>query len=197
VKTFFIVFFGFILILFLIGLLRVRVNASLGEKGIKIRLKILSFNITVYSSKKEQKMKTKNKKNNATTAKEHGAELPKVRDLIKLAKEIFSKLRNKLTVDILKIDIQPASDDPFKTAMMFGGIGAGVGILISALENLFVVKRKEIFVIADFSSNLTRMYIEVQLSLRIIQILFIALFVVMELSRLSKLPKTNIITNNE
>jgi hypothetical protein len=69
------------------------------------------------------------------------------------AKKMLVKLKNKVKIDLIKIDISIGGDDPAQTAMTYGVACAVVFPAVSALELLIRINRKEVFIAPAFNSD--------------------------------------------
>ena len=188
-KTFLLVVSVIAIIAVLVGLMRVRVHFVYGENGAKVFLNVLFLKFGIYPNAK-RKVRTVSKQDKVSKDKK-GGDFSKILDLLKLAKELSSRLRQKLYVDNLILDITTASSDPFKTAMFFGGSGAAVGVMLAILENLFIIKEKKISVNADFSAQKTVAYMDLKLSLTVAQLLSLAFHAVYKYIKLQKTVDEN------
>ena len=180
--------FAFLLILacvfivcILIALIRLHVQFVYNNDGTKLNVKALFLKFTVYPLKKTTPTQINKEK-----AEHKGVELPEIKELLVLGKETFGRLRKKLRVDLLKADVVVASEDPFKTAMMFGSSGAGVGMVLATLENIFDIKKRDIKVNADFSEKNTHIVLYMDFSIRVGAAITIALFVLRKFVKLQK-----------
>lgn len=175
------------LLVFLIGWIRVHIELVYSDKGPRATLRILFFH-TVLPPEKPKKSAAKPEVSREKPADEkRGGELPPLWELLKFAKRILGKALAKLQIDLLYADVKIASADPFQTALLFGGAGAGAGAILAVLENTVHVKKKKIVVNADFSSATATIYLECKLSLRIGQIVAIGLSAAYNFLKLQKL----------
>ncbi len=158
--------------------LRVHLQIVYNDKGIKLFFKIIGFSFCIYPTEK-RKVKVE-KADVSDNQQKTGGGLSQITTYINFGKSVFAKLRRKMTVDLLSSKIYVASSDPFKTAVLYGGMGAGVGVLLATLENIFIIKDKKICVTADFTSHNTRIFLDVKMSLTIAQLIPIAVFIVRE-----------------
>lgn len=184
-KTFLLILLAIAALIVLIGLIRVRVRFVYGEDGAKVFLNVLFIKFGIYPIEKK-KIKNPRKAEDESTKEEKGGELPGILKLLNFAKEVFGKLRRKLHVDSMVLDVVTASDDPFKTAMLFGGSGAAIGVMLAILENLFIIRDKKVSVNADFSSKKTTAFADVKLSLTIAQIISLAIYAAFTYAKLQK-----------
>lgn len=92
----------------------------------------------------------------------------------KLALQAAGKLRRSVTVDNFELKILSASDDPFETAKSYGIVSAAVYSLLPLFEAAFQVKKSDIQLGTDFASAGSTVEGELSLSLRMCQLIVIA-----------------------
>ena len=179
--------FGIVLAVFvLIGCIPVGVDASYRENGLALRLKIGLFKLQVLPAKeKKKKPKPKAKKKKAASSKKKSAakkpdakpEKPKkqgsmpkltlsdILALADLACDTLGNLRRKLRVEVLVLHVTLDGSDPAKAAMLYGRVWAALGALTPKLEQLFVIKKRDIQPILDYNEK--KMKLDAQLVLTI------------------------------
>ena len=170
--------FGIVLAVFvLIGCIPVGVDASYRENGLALRLKIGLFKLQVLPAKeKKKKPKPKAKKPAANKpdakpekSKKQGS-MPKltlsdILALADLACDTLGNLRRKLRVEVLVLHVTLDGSDPAKAAMLYGRVWAALGALTPKLEQLFVIKKRDIQPILDYNEK--KMKLDAQLVLTI------------------------------
>lgn len=170
--------FGIVLAVFvLIGCIPVGVDASYRENGLALRLKIGLFKLQVLPAKeKKKKPKPKAKKPAANKpdakpekSKKQGS-MPKltlsdILALADLACDTLGNLRRKLRVEVLVLHVTLDGSDPAKAAMLYGRVWAALGALTPKLEQLFVIKKRDIQPILDYNEK--EMKLDAQLVLTI------------------------------
>ena len=170
--------FGIVLAVFvLIGCIPVGVDASYRENGLALRLKIGLFKLQVLPAKeKKKKPKPKAKKPvaNKPDAKpekpKKPGSMPKltlsdILALADLACDTLGNLRRKLRVEVLVLHVTLDGSDPAKAAMLYGRVWAALGALTPKLEQLFVIKKRDIQPILDYNEK--EMKLDAQLVLTI------------------------------
>ena len=156
--------FGMVLAVFvLIGCIPVGVDASYRENGLALRLKIGLF-----------KLKAKKPAANKPDAKPEKPKkqfsVPKltlsdILALADLACDTLGNLRRKLRVEVLVLHVTLNGSDPAKAAMLYGRVWAALGALTPKLEQLFVIKKRDIQPILDYNEK--EMKLDAQLVLTI------------------------------
>ena len=157
---------GLILAVFvLIGLIPVGVDASYRENELALGLKIGFARVQVLPAKPKKKAAPKKKKPAKTkTAAAKPAkpkkqiQLPKltlsdILALADLACDTLGNLRRKLRVEVLVLHVTLDGSDPAKAAMLYGRAWAMIGALTPKLEQLFVIKKRDIQPILDYNEK--------------------------------------------
>ncbi len=173
-----IILLSILLLLFLLTLVRVGVEFSYGEEGIFLQIRLGKIHITLLPQKPKQEKQEKKepKKESADEEKKGGLPLP-LMELISLAVDAVGQLLSQLQIDTLEIRYTIAGkDDPANAAIQYGMICAGAGGLVPVLENTFYcIKRRDIDARVDFEARESLIWLRLALSIRIGQVLSIAL----------------------
>ena len=113
-------------------------------------------------------------------------DIPYIMDLIHLGLSAMGQFRRALQVDRFLLDCAIATGDAAKTAMAYGAAAAGVGMFLPLLEENLRVRKKDIQVICDFEGTESQIFLEVQVSALVFQLLIIGIKVLREFLRLRK-----------
>lgn len=190
-----IVFGVIVLLLILLMLVRLGAEVTYGTEGLRVRVRLGQIRLTLIPKKEKKKgEKPKRKKERsskekadkgkkAEAKKEAESEQKKgglpiyLTDLIKLAADAAGRLLKKLRIDRLEMEyVLGGKTDPAGAAIHYGSIYAGGGGILPLLENTFYrIKKRELRVWIDFESDETLVWIRLALSIRIGQLLAIAL----------------------
>ena len=170
--------FGIVLAVFvLIGCIPVGVDASYRENGLALRLKIGLFKLQVLPAKEKKKKpkpkakKPAAKKQDAKPAKpKKQFQMPKLtlQDILALADlacDTLGDLRRKLRVEVLVLHVTLGGSDPAKAAILYGRAWALIGMLNPKLEQLFVIKKRDIQPVLDYNEK--EMKVDAHLALTI------------------------------
>lgn len=164
-------------IIVLLGILPLGVSAKYDSGGPLVRLIAGPFRIVVFPSKKKEKSAKKQKpakekpstpaKPKQTSKKEKSGGsfadfFPLVDAVLDFLGELFCR---KLRVNVLKMKLILAGDDPCDLAVNYGRAWAALGNLVPQLERFFVIKKRDMQVECDFTGDKT--LIEAQLDLTI------------------------------
>mgnify|MGYP004591034051 FL=1 len=170
--------FGIVLAVFvLIGCIPVGVDASYRENELALRLKIWLFRVQVLPAKEKKKKPKPKEKKPAAKKPDAKPEKPKkqvsvpkltlsdILALADLACDTLGNLRRKLRVEVLVLHVTLDGSDPAKAAMLYGRVWAALGALTPKLEQLFVIKKRDIQPILDYNEK--EMKLDAQLVLTI------------------------------
>lgn len=148
-------------ILVLIAILPVGVRLVYQKEGAVCSLLFGWIKIRLFPKKKKVKehKKTKKSKKKSSAPKEKKQESGSWKDFIPLVKigiEFLGKLRRKIRVKYLELNIIMAGEDPCDLALNYGRAWAGVGNVMPLLEQVFVIKKRNIQVQCDFTADETK-----------------------------------------
>lgn len=138
---------GFSYQLFL-GLLRIRPEWLESEEGLKPRLK-RDAKVITHKAKK------------AATQKD-GGELSQFWPFLEALGKFLNDLRKKVRVKKLDLSLVMGGDDPCNLALSYGKAWAAVGNILPVLEQLFVIKKRNVQVHCDFLSTTTKLYLRLR-----------------------------------
>lgn len=172
-------------VLVLLAVLPVGVSAIYNAYGPLVRLLIGPVKITVYPSKGEKKEKPKKEKPKAESKKQKPSTETKAKEtkggsftdflpLIKLLLDFLGTFRRKLRVNRLEMKLIMASDDPCDLAVNYGKAWASVGNLMPHLERLFVIKKRDVEVECDFTTEKTLIFARLDITITIGRMLSIS-----------------------
>ncbi len=161
-----------LVLILLLLIVRIRFRISGDNDGVRAIMRIVFFKMDIPLDKKEGTPKVKKEKE-APKEKKKGMPMSELKDLIGIALKMFGKALKTIRIDLLKAEVTIASDDAFKTAMLYGTAAAGCGILIPPIENNFNIRKKEITVNADFDAKEMLARFDARVSIAIWQILWL------------------------
>lgn len=183
--------------LFLLGQIRVGVRAEYGQDGPLVHARLGPAEIQVFPRNPKQAKPKKAKPKKApegepkeSIVKKLGGPVELLREFLPLVLEAAGQFKRKLQVDTLLLELTVGGDDPGDTALLYGRANALLGALWEPLTRSFHVKDGRAGTRIDFNSPGTTVYGAAALSLKIGQILRIALcFGIRALFSLLKLRK--------
>ena len=167
-----------LLALFCIAFIRAGIIIEYAAEGFTADVKVGVFRKKIYPKKRKEKSseKKKSKKNKEAEPEESkkGGDAASVKQLLPNILEALKKICRKLMIDDLVLHITVASDDPYRSAVLFGEASAGLGMLMPVLDNLFVIKNRDVGTSVSFTEAKTLVYIKAKFTLRLWEIFYIA-----------------------
>lgn len=185
-----------VIVLFLIGQVKVGVGAEFAQDGLTVRarlgwIKIKVFPLPEKEGKKQKKKKGKTQSAQASKANQKeekkakaektigekiGGALDLVKQFLPLALEAAGCFWRKLVMDELELCLTVGGADPADTAMLYGRANAALAALWEPITNAFHVKEGHAQVRIDFDAPGMTLYGKAALSLKIVQILWLAVY---------------------
>ena len=172
-------------ILILICLIPLGVRALYNADGFRLWLLIGPVKmLLVPKKKKEAKQEEKPKK--AAKAqkkpaqpkeeKKDGGSLLDFLPLLDVAKGLLGSFFRKIRIRRLEVKLTLAADDPCDLAVNYGKTWAATGSIIPILEELFVIKKRDIEIECDFESDKTVIIARADLTITLGRLLGILIF---------------------
>ena len=157
-------------VLVLVGCIPVGVDARYSADGVFLTAKLGPFRLQLLPQKpkkKPQKRKPQQKQPKKTPAKAEPQEkkpnpllsggVDGLMQLLDLAFDTLGDLRRKLRVNELTLYVLiGGADDPAKAAMGYGRAWAAIGAITPSLERLFVIKKRDIRPVLDYTISNTQ-----------------------------------------
>jgi hypothetical protein len=171
-----------LVILFLIAVLPIKIRIKYDDSGILLALYIWLFKkqILPAEEKKKSSSKKKDKKPKPEKAEKSEKKKPELTDILELVKgmippvlDTLSRLRRKIKIETLKLYYTVASSDPYDTAMNYGKVSAGVGVIVPALEKAFRFGKKDIRTSVNFETDKSIIEADVLIVIRIWEIIYV------------------------
>ncbi len=168
------------------NLLRVGVDAEYNGEALFLRVKAGPVKITVLPKKAKPPKPKKEKKEKQKQEKppKEGKKAPKERrkptakqllHLARLALEAVGTFRRKLQTDLLRLHLRIGGSDPYDTAMTCAYLRASLSGLAPLADSVLSVKERDVRLGADFTAPNTQAEGRLILTIRIGQIVAIAL----------------------
>ncbi len=143
------------------------VRAVYNSEGIKLWLLIGPLRMLLFPKpKKPKEKKEAPKKEKATGTKKkpkkkeskEGGSLRDFLPLLDVAKRLLASFFRKLRIRKLELKLILAGSDPCDLAVNYGKTWAAAGNLIPILEELFVIRKRDVDVQCDFTAEETKVY---------------------------------------
>lgn len=176
-----------LLVLFGIGLIPVGVQARYDE-DLSVSLTVLGIPIRLYPMKRNKPKKETKKSENPRTKKKK-KKLPSRKTLeeyLHLFLEILGRLRKKLLLRKLKLHAVFGGSDPADAALNYGRAWAAIGLVMPLFDAGFRIKERDVGAYRTREETSLRLYAEAHATLRISQILHIALLALVRFLKIHK-----------
>lgn len=168
-----------LLIIVLIGFLPVGVSAEYGESGAGAWLTVCPMRFRVYPGKVKEKKKKKRtpeesfeKKKTANKGGNHMDFIPILQNIL----DLLLEFRRRFRVSRLEMKLTLAGSDPCDLAVNYGKTWAAVGNLMPLLEQVFIIKKRDVEVQCDFAADKTLVYARIDISITVGRLLYIVVF---------------------
>lgn len=184
--------------LLLLGQIRFGAQVLYSSAGVKLKLKIGPVKITLLPQKEKKRPEKKPKKpKKAAEGPPLGPEeiIALVKQALPVALEAAGRLKRKIRVDRLYLDVAVGGEDPAAAATAYGGVNAAIGMIWPLVEQNLHVKDRRIRTRADFLETRTRVDLDAAATLTVGQALALAFWLAPKLPRIlrtiMKKDKTN------
>lgn len=134
---------------------------------------------TTRKVKKKESADSVRKENNKAAKEEQdtpkkGGSILDFLPLVQVALDFLGEFRRKLRVNRLELKLILAADDPCDLAVNYGRAWAAVGNLFPLLERAFVIKKRDVEVECDFTSEETLVIARLDLTITLGRLLSLA-----------------------
>ena len=187
--------------LLLLGQIRFGAQVLYSSAGVKLKLKIGPVKITLLPQKEKKRPEKKPKKPKKPKKAAEGPPLgPEeiialVKQALPVALEAAGRLKRKIRVDRLYLDVAVGGEDPAAAATAYGGLNAAIGMIWPLGEQNLHVKDRRIRTRADFLETRTRVDLDAAATLTVGQAVALAFWLAPKLPRIlrtiMKKDKTN------
>lgn len=154
-------------ILILLCLIPLGVRAVYNSDGFRLWLLIGPVKIILFPKKKKEEKQEEKPKKTAKTQKKpaqpkeekkDGGSLRDFLPLLDVAKGLLGSFFRKIRIRRLEVKLTLAADDPCDLAVNYGRTWAATGSIIPVLEELFVIKKRDVQIGCDFTASETKIY---------------------------------------
>ena len=158
-----------------LAMLPLGIRAQYDAGGGKIALIAGPFCIPLKSSKKkkqQEKPKTEEKKAaSGAGGSKKGGSAADFMPLVRTALDFLKDVRRKLRVNMLELKVILAGDDPCDLGVHYGQANAVAEGLMPLLEECFVIKKRDVQILCDFTAEKTLVFARVDLTITLARIL--------------------------
>lgn len=168
-------------ILVLLGCIPLGIRVKYDADGFTADLLTGPVRMRLYPREKAQKPKKEKQEEKSTGTKppaqpqKKGGSFSKFMPYVKIATEFLGDLRRKLRIKKLKIHLCMAGDDPCDLAVNYARAWAAVGNILPQLERLFVIKKRDIRVLCDFTAEQTTILFRADITITVARALGLCL----------------------
>ena len=177
-------------ILVLLVILPLGASVLYDEDGVRVRivagpLKIQVFPLKKKPKKDKKKDKPKKEKQKKPTPEpgepgvkkqpeKKGGSWKDFLPFVRVGLDLLNDLRRKLRVNHLKLHLTMAADDPCDLAVNYGRMKASLAGLLTQLERILVIKKRDVHVDCDFAASETVILARLDLTITLGRIVTIA-----------------------
>lgn len=171
-------------VLILLALLPLGVGVDYSKAGLGVKLHIGTIRYSLYPKTKGKKQEQPEKQAEPSQSKtshangegktKAGGSLKDFLPLVKTALELLKDLRRKIRVKGLYLRLILASSDPADLAMNYGRTWTALGNLMPQLEQLFVIRKRDVEVECDFTASETTCIARVDVTITLGRLLVLA-----------------------
>ena len=177
-------------ILVLLVILPLGASVLYDEDGVRVRivagpLKIQVFPLKKKPKKDKKKDKLKKEKQKKPTPEpgepgvkkqpeKKGGSWKDFLPFVRVGLDFLNDLRRKLRVNHLKLHLTMAADDPCDLAVNYGRMNASLAGLLTQLERILVIKKRDVHVDCDFAASETVILARLDLTITLGRIVTIA-----------------------
>ena len=162
-------------VLTLLAILPLGVSVIYNESGPLVRLIAGPVRLILFPKKKKDKKENPKKEKPKKEAKtggqkqkapsKKGGSFTDFLPLVQLTLNFLGDFRRRLRVKRLEMKLIMAGGDPCDLAINYGKAWAAVGNLMPHLENLFVIKKRDVEVECDFAASDTLIFVHLDITI--------------------------------
>lgn len=171
-------------VLILLGCLPLGVKAIYSADGPLVALIIGPVRVPIFPVKEKTEKKAKPKKEEKKEAPKEKKKNPEEKKggswtdflpFVSMALDFLGDFRRKLRINRLELNLCMAGSDPCDLAINYGKAWAAVGNLMPLLEQVFVIKKRNVNVACDFTQTETTVYVRADITITVARILGLVL----------------------
>ena len=165
------------LVLTVLNLLPVGVDAAYTDETFSLVARVGPLRLRLLPKPPDAKPKKKPPKPKKEKPKKKSAS-PDIRTILALAKlglQVLNRFRQRLRVQLLRLVFVSGAPDPYDTALAFGYVNAALGALTPLAERALRIDERDIQTGVDFQAGQPRIDARIVCTIRIGQIVVIAL----------------------
>lgn len=172
-------------VILLLGILPLGASVKYDEGGLLARLIVGPLRFTVYPfpEKKEEKKEDQPKRKKASSGKKTedkpeaekktGGKLSDFKPLLETGLALLNDFRKKIRVDRLEMKLILAGDDPCDLAVNYGKAWTALGNLMPRLEQVLVIKKRDLQVECDFMADEVYIYARMDVTITLGRLVYL------------------------
>lgn len=179
-----------------LAMLPLGIRAQYDSGGGKLALIAGPFRVPLKSSEKKKREKPKTEEKKAVSggaSSQKGGSVSDFMPLVRTVLDFLKDVRRKLRVNMLELKVILAGDDPCDLGVHYGQANALADALMPLLEESFVIKKRDVQILCDFTAEKTLVFARVDLTLTLARILSLGfkhgIRAIKDLVKLGKLRK--------
>ena len=165
-------------VLALIPLIPVRVHLLYNEEGLSYKLFLGLLKIKPEWLKSEEGLKPRLQKDAAVITKKaktaatekDGGDLSQFWPFLEALGKFLNDLRRKLRVKKMELYWILGGEDPCDLAISYGKAWAAVGNALPMLERIFVIKKRDVQVLCDFTAPKTKVFLRLRITMTVFRL---------------------------
>lgn len=150
------------------------VKIHYNEEGFTVFVKYGLLKVRIVPSKKKKKKTVKTK----TEEKEkhrRGGIWNNFSDIVRLVSDALCRLRHKLVINRLELNLAYGDEDAAKTAIAYGVASSALGNIVPIIENTFRLKKRNFVLTPVFDRKTLEVIMHAELSISLGSLIWIAL----------------------
>ena len=168
-------------VLAVLAILPLGVGGAYEQAGYLLYFRIGPFKVKLLPRRPKEK-KQKEKHTQAKTASQKTEKKKTVQKqgslqdflpLLRLVLDFLGNTRQKMRINQLEAKITLAGDDPADLAIAYGNAWITAGNLLVQLERLFVIKKRNVEVLCDFTADKTLLFIRLDATITLGRLLYL------------------------
>lgn len=168
-------------VIVLLALLPLGVQVRYDASGASVKIVAGPVRVTLLPRRKKKRDKPKKPKKEkrpaaqaAPAARAGGGSVRDFVPLLRVALDFLGELRRKLRIDRLELKLVLGGDDPADLAMLYGRAWEALGSLWPLLARAFVIKKRDVQIECDFTSEQTRVTARCRITITLARLLSLA-----------------------
>lgn len=154
-----------------------RIRYDLAGFFVQLRIGPLAFQLfPIVKKASVKKVKSATKKQEVKTKSESGGNIRDFIPLVQTALEFLNTFRQKIRITNLKMRLTIGDPDPFDLSIKYGRGWAILGNTMPLIEQIFVIKKRDLQITCDYSAVKSTLYVSGDISILFGRLFYILLY---------------------